>query len=146
MASFADTYGWIRLCREEVEHPQFGPVTMRRLGEAYDEHVARQQDRQAQGLAVAGDAAAVADGPAENERRRAAERCGMNVAEQRMDALAKANAVRFERARLKRDLKAGALTASRLLDAGPVPAVLESMTVGDLLLCLPRGRPPQGDR
>lgn len=53
VASFVDAYGWIRMCREEVDHPQFGAAVLRRIGEAYAEHVERQQDREANGLAIA---------------------------------------------------------------------------------------------
>lgn len=52
VASWVATYGWGRLCGEEVEHPQYGPATMRRLRESFEQHVERQRDRRRHGLAI----------------------------------------------------------------------------------------------
>ncbi len=55
---------------------------------------------------------------------------------QRMDALARANRIRTERARLKRDLKAGRLSIhSLLLDP---PEYVETAKVFDMLLAVPK--------
>jgi S13-like H2TH domain len=55
---------------------------------------------------------------------------------QRMDALARANRIRTERARLKRDLKASRLSIhSLLLDP---PEYLETAKVFDMLLAVPK--------
>lgn len=55
--------------------------------------------------------------------------------EQRREALAKANAVRLEKARLKRDLLAGNADAARLL-LDP-PPIIQKVRVGDFLTWLP---------
>jgi S13-like H2TH domain len=55
---------------------------------------------------------------------------------QRMDALARANLIRTERARLKRDLKAGRLSIHTLLLAPP--EYIETAKVVDLLLAVPK--------
>jgi hypothetical protein len=55
---------------------------------------------------------------------------------QRMDALARANRIRTERARLKRELKAGRLTIHALL-AEP-PECIETAKVVDMLLAVPK--------
>jgi len=52
VASWAATYGWGRLCGEEVEHPEYGAVTLRRLRESFEAHAERQRQRLHQGLAV----------------------------------------------------------------------------------------------
>lgn len=55
---------------------------------------------------------------------------------QRRDALAKANAIRAHRAKLKRDLKAG---RTSVLDAIEHPAdEVDTMKVGELLLAVPK--------
>lgn len=56
--------------------------------------------------------------------------------DQRMDALAKANHIRTERARLKRELKAGRLSIHALL-LDP-PEYLESAKVFDMMLAVPK--------
>ena len=56
--------------------------------------------------------------------------------DQRMDALARANAVRVQRAQLKRDLKDGIVDVAQLLvDA---PASIQTAKVFDLLLAVPK--------
>lgn len=55
---------------------------------------------------------------------------------QRMDALARANKIRSERARLKRELKAGRLSIHTLL-LDP-PDYLETAKVFDMLLAVPK--------
>lgn len=55
---------------------------------------------------------------------------------QRMDALARANRVRTERAQLKRDLKAGRLSIHTLL-LNP-PEYVETAKVFDMLLAVPK--------
>ena len=55
---------------------------------------------------------------------------------QRLDALDRANAVRTERAKLKRELKAGRATIDRLL-TDPPPFV-ETAKVFDMLLAVPK--------
>ena len=55
---------------------------------------------------------------------------------QRMDALARANRIRTERAQLKRDLKAGRLSIHTLL-ANP-PEYIETAKVFDMLLAVPK--------
>ncbi len=55
---------------------------------------------------------------------------------QRMEALARANDVRTQRAQLKRDLKAGRRRIDGLL--GEPPAYLETAKVFDLLLAVPK--------
>lgn len=56
--------------------------------------------------------------------------------EQRMDALGRANRVRVFRAQLKRDVKAGRVSARALLTSPPTE--LETMAVFDLLLAVPK--------
>jgi hypothetical protein len=56
--------------------------------------------------------------------------------DQRMDALGRANQIRVERARLKRDLKAGAVTIDAIL-ADP-PDYLLTAKVFDMLLAVPK--------
>lgn len=56
--------------------------------------------------------------------------------DQCVEALARANAVRTRRATLKRDLKAGRVSASAII-AGP-PEWAETMTLFKLLLATPR--------
>ena len=55
---------------------------------------------------------------------------------QRMEALKIANAVRTERATLKRDLKAGRIRIEELLDAPP--ECLQTAKVVDVMLAVPR--------
>ena len=55
---------------------------------------------------------------------------------QRMDALARANLIRTERAQLKRDLKAGRLSIHTLL-LNP-PEYVETAKVFDMLLAVPK--------
>jgi hypothetical protein len=55
---------------------------------------------------------------------------------QRMDALARANEVRTQRAQLKRDLKAGRLTIHQLLLRPP--EYVETAKVFDMLLAVPK--------
>jgi hypothetical protein len=55
---------------------------------------------------------------------------------QRMDALARANEIRTQRAKLKRDLKAGRLSIDQLL-LDPPPYV-ETAKVFDMLLAVPK--------
>jgi hypothetical protein len=55
---------------------------------------------------------------------------------QRMDALARANHIRTERAQVKRELKAGRLSIARLLERPP--SCIETAKVFDLLLSVPR--------
>lgn len=55
---------------------------------------------------------------------------------QRMDALARANRIRSERARLKRELKAGRLSIHTLL-LDP-PEYLETAKVFDMMLAVPK--------
>jgi hypothetical protein len=55
---------------------------------------------------------------------------------QRMDALARANRIRTERARLKRDLKAGRLSIHTLL-LNP-PEYVETAKVFDMMLAVPK--------
>ena len=55
---------------------------------------------------------------------------------QRDAALRRANAVRTRRAQIKQDLRAGRRTIDRLLAAPP--AEIATMTVHDLLICVPR--------
>lgn len=55
---------------------------------------------------------------------------------QRMDALARANNIRTERAQVKRDLKAGRLSIAGLLERPP--SCIETAKVFDLLLAVPR--------
>jgi S13-like protein len=55
---------------------------------------------------------------------------------QRMDALARANRIRSERARLKRDLKAGRISIHTLLLKPP--EYLETAKVFDMLLAVPK--------
>lgn len=56
--------------------------------------------------------------------------------DQRMDALARANLIRSERARLKRELKAGRLSFHTLLLSPP--DYLETAKVFDMLLAVPK--------
>ena len=56
--------------------------------------------------------------------------------DQRMDALQRANAIRTERAKLKRDLKAGRVSIHDLLTAPP--EYLETAKVFDILLAVPK--------
>jgi hypothetical protein len=58
---------------------------------------------------------------------------------QRNDALARANAVRGQRAQLKRDLKAGRCTIAEIL-ADP-PVFVQTAKVAELLLAVPRYGP-----
>lgn len=53
-----------------------------------------------------------------------------------MDALQRANAIRSERAQLKRDLKAGRASIHELL--GNPPEYLETAKVFDILLAVPK--------
>jgi hypothetical protein len=55
---------------------------------------------------------------------------------QRMDALARANRIRTERARLKRDLKAGRLSIHSLLLEPP--EYVETAKVFDMMLAVPK--------
>ena len=55
---------------------------------------------------------------------------------QRMDALARANHIRTERAQVKRDLKAGRRPIAALLEQPP--SCIETAKVFDLLLAVPR--------
>lgn len=55
---------------------------------------------------------------------------------QRMDALGRANTIRTERAKMKRDLKAGRASVHELL-IDP-PAWIETMKLFDLLLAVPK--------
>jgi hypothetical protein len=55
---------------------------------------------------------------------------------QRMDALARANHIRTQRARVKRELKAGRLSIDSLLQEPP--SCVETAKVFDLLLSVPR--------
>jgi hypothetical protein len=55
---------------------------------------------------------------------------------QRMDALARANRIRTERARLKRDLKAGRLSIHTLL-LHP-PEFIQTAKVSDMMLAVPK--------
>jgi hypothetical protein len=55
---------------------------------------------------------------------------------QRMDALARANRIRTERAQLKRDLRAGRLSIHKLL-LDP-PEYIETAKVFDMLLAVPK--------
>jgi len=55
---------------------------------------------------------------------------------QRMDALARANRIRTERAQLKRDLKAGRLSIHKLL-LNP-PEYVETAKVCDMMLAVPK--------
>ena len=64
---------------------------------------------------------------------------------QRMDALARANEIRSQRAQLKRDLKAGRHSIQQLL-LDP-PEYLETAKVFDMLLAVPKyGRDPAATR
>lgn len=56
--------------------------------------------------------------------------------EQRMDALQRANDIRTRRSRLKRDIKAGRVTAAHII--ATVPWWTESMHTFDLLLAIPK--------
>ncbi len=56
--------------------------------------------------------------------------------DQRMDALAKANRIRTERARLKRDLKSGRLSIHALLLEPP--EYIETAKVFDMMLAVPK--------
>src|ERR671932_1624585 len=56
--------------------------------------------------------------------------------QQRMDALQRANAIRTERAQLKRDLKAGRASIHDLLSQPP--EYLETAKVFDILLAVPK--------
>jgi hypothetical protein len=56
--------------------------------------------------------------------------------DQRMDALTRANAIRTERAQLKRDLKAGRASIHDLLRKPP--EYLETAKVFDILLAVPK--------
>src|SRR5947209_13494316 len=55
---------------------------------------------------------------------------------QRMDALARANEIRSQRAQLKRDLKAGRYSIHQLL--GAPPEYIETAKVFDMLLAVPK--------
>lgn len=55
---------------------------------------------------------------------------------QRMDALARANAIRTQRAQLKRDLKAGRVSIHQLLTEPP--DYLETAKVFEMLLAVPK--------
>ena len=55
---------------------------------------------------------------------------------QRLDALARANEIRSQRAQLKRDLKAARISIHQLL-ASP-PAYVETAKVSDMLLAVPK--------
>jgi hypothetical protein len=55
---------------------------------------------------------------------------------QRMDALARANRIRTERAQLKRDLKAGRLAIHKLLQNPP--EYVETAKVFDMMLAVPK--------
>jgi hypothetical protein len=55
---------------------------------------------------------------------------------QRMDALARANEIRSQRAQLKRDLKAGRLSIQQLLTKPP--EYVETAKVFDMLLAVPK--------
>lgn len=55
---------------------------------------------------------------------------------QRMDALARANHIRTQRAQVKRDLKAGRVSIDSLLQKPP--SCVETAKVFDLLLAVPR--------
>lgn len=57
--------------------------------------------------------------------------------EQRMEALERATQIRVHRAGLKRDIKAGRVSALAIL-RGDVPAELASMKVWDLLMAMPK--------
>jgi hypothetical protein len=56
--------------------------------------------------------------------------------QQRMEALARGNDVRFRRAVMKRDVRAGRVSALEVLAAPP--AFTLTMKVVDLLLCVPK--------
>jgi hypothetical protein len=58
------------------------------------------------------------------------------VNEQYMEALERANEIRVHRAQLKRDLKAGKVAASELIDR-PYPMV-DTMKVIDVLVAMPK--------
>ena len=58
------------------------------------------------------------------------------TAEQRSEALKKANVVRSKRAAIKRDLKAGRCNIADLLR--DPPEVIHTMKVVDILLCVPK--------
>jgi hypothetical protein len=64
--------------------------------------------------------------------------------EQRLQALAKANEVRSERAQLKRELAAGRIQLARLLNDPPASA--ENAMLRDLLLALPKVGPARVNR
>jgi hypothetical protein len=64
--------------------------------------------------------------------------------EQRLRALAKANEVRVERARLKREVAAGRIELVRLV-ADP-PSCVQTAKVRELLLVVPRTGPARADR
>lgn len=55
---------------------------------------------------------------------------------QRLAALARANEIRSQRAKLKRDLKAGRVSIQQLLDKPP--NYLETAKVSDMLLAVPK--------
>jgi len=59
--------------------------------------------------------------------------------EQRMEALRRANEIRFARAELKKDLKAGKVKVAEILSKPPPCA--ESAKVSDLLMALPNVGP-----
>jgi hypothetical protein len=65
-------------------------------------------------------------------------------AEQRLGALAKANEVRRERARLKRELAAGRVEFERVIS--DPPACARTAILRDLLLAVPRVGPVRADR
>ena len=55
---------------------------------------------------------------------------------QRLDALARANEIRSQRAQLKRDLKSARMSIQQLLAAPP--AYVETAKVSDMLLAVPK--------
>jgi hypothetical protein len=86
-------------------------------------------------MATATDTAPVGQRSAANPVLAARERLSRSHI-QRMDALARANHIRTQRAQVKRDLKAGRISiASLLLEP---PSCVETAKVFDLLLAVPR--------
>lgn len=53
LASFVAAYGWRRLALEPVDDPDRGGAVLRRLELAWEDHVARQQERERHGVALA---------------------------------------------------------------------------------------------
>lgn len=86
-------------------------------------------------MAIATDTLPAPEETAEDPAAAARERLSRSRL-QRMDALARANHIRTQRAQVKRDLKAGRVSIASLLQQPP--GCVETAKVFDLLLAVPR--------